>query len=88
MAKLRSDLGMLCLPQRAEDPGGHWDETWTGSTNKNRLQDFLPQQLEDGGIMTGHTNQPEARSKSRPRTRSPASSKWLGRALAEATSRG
>jgi hypothetical protein len=30
--------------------GGHRNETWTGSTNKNWLRDFLPQQLEDEGI--------------------------------------
>ena len=31
--------------------GGHWDDTWTGTANKNWLRDFLPQQLQDTGIV-------------------------------------
>jgi hypothetical protein len=30
--------------------GGDWDRTWTGTTKKNWLRDFLPQQLREEGI--------------------------------------
>ncbi|KAL9609828.1 MAG: hypothetical protein Q9167_005433 [Letrouitia subvulpina] len=30
--------------------GGHWNETWTGTTQKNWLRDFLPKQLHDEGV--------------------------------------
>lgn len=30
--------------------GGDWDRTWTGTTKKNWLRDFLPQQLQKEGV--------------------------------------